>query len=198
MLEFKKMSKLSLSLIASSFLTLSVFAAQVPRPAEELTFKLPDGKEKRISDYKGKVVAVIFMSPTCPHCQQLTQAIRDLPAQYAPKGVQFVEIAFDAMASEIPGFNQKYQPPFPVGYAERNKIESFMQHSVMAPFMVPQMVIIDRHGVIQKQLPAGAPEFQKAPETLSPAIDSVLNSSGKKAEAPAQGARKSSVAAKKS
>lgn len=190
------MSKFPLALIASALLSVSVFAAQVPRPAEDLTFKLPDGKEKHLSEYRGKVLAVIFMSPTCPHCQVLTQAIHGLPATYGPKGLQIVEIAFDAMASEIPGFNQKYQPPFPVGSAPRDKIEAFMQHSVMTPFMVPQMVLIDRQGVIQKQFAAGAPEFQMVPESLKGPIEALLNAAPeKKASSPAH---KRAAAAKKS
>ena len=191
------MSKFLVSLIASGLVSVSLFAAQVPRPAEDLTFKLPDGKEKHLSEYRGKVLAVIFMSPTCPHCQALTQSIHGLPASYGPKGLQIVEIAFDAMASEIPAFNQKYQPPFPVGSAPREKIESFMQHSVMSPFMVPQMVLIDRQGVIQKQYPAGAPEFQSTPDSLKPSIEALLNAAPeKKAASPA--ANRKRAAAKKS
>ena len=162
MLDFKQMSKFSLTLVACLFLGVSAFAAQVPRPAEDLTFKLSDGTEKRLADYKGKVVLAIFMSPTCPHCQNLTQAIHGIPAEFGPRGLQVVEIAFDEMASYIPEFNQKYQPPFPVGHASRDKIQSFMQHSVMSPFMVPQAVLIDRQGIIQKQFEAGSPASTRA------------------------------------
>ena len=52
---------------------------------------------------------------------------------------------------------------------------------------------------IQKQFEAGAPEFQKAPETLTPSIEALLSTPAKKASAPSSNThRKTTVAAKKS
>jgi hypothetical protein len=49
---------LSLLLLAGS-----VFAQQVPRPAQDLVF-LKDGGQVRLGQYKGKVVAVFFLFTT--------------------------------------------------------------------------------------------------------------------------------------
>jgi len=131
-----------------------------------------------LTDQKACVIA--FIDTECPHCQHLTEAIHPMAIKYAGKDVQILEIAFDTMASYIPEFNQKYNPSFPVGSAPRDKIESFMQHSVMQMFMVPQMVIIDKHFVIQKQFPAGDPAIVSAPDSLYPSIDALLSEPGKK------------------
>jgi hypothetical protein len=42
----------------------SLFAAEVPRPAGEFVFQLPNGTLKHLSDYKGKLVALIIISPS--------------------------------------------------------------------------------------------------------------------------------------
>jgi cytochrome oxidase Cu insertion factor (SCO1/SenC/PrrC family) len=36
--------------------------ANLPRQAPDFTFTMPDGKKRRLSEFKGKVVAVSFIS----------------------------------------------------------------------------------------------------------------------------------------
>jgi hypothetical protein len=100
--------------------------------------------------------------------------VSEIQREYAPKGVQFLEVAFDEMTQYLPGFMQQYQPPFPVGHASRDVITAFMQHSVMMPFMVPQMMIVDRQGTIRAQYPAGDPIFQNVPQSIKAALDQFL------------------------
>jgi len=46
-------------------------AASIPRKVPEFAINLADGKQVAISQYRGKVVAVVFILTTCPHCQQV-------------------------------------------------------------------------------------------------------------------------------
>ena len=49
------------------FLTLLAATAaisQVPRPSPEYSYKLLDGKDVKVNDYRGKVVVLAFMSTT--------------------------------------------------------------------------------------------------------------------------------------
>jgi cytochrome oxidase Cu insertion factor (SCO1/SenC/PrrC family) len=39
-------------------------AAEIPRPAPDLTIPLPDGKQVKLSDYRGDVVIVAFILST--------------------------------------------------------------------------------------------------------------------------------------
>jgi len=38
--------------------------AQVPRPSPDYSYKLIDGKDVKVNDYRGKVVVLAFMSTT--------------------------------------------------------------------------------------------------------------------------------------
>lgn len=42
----------------------SAWAAEIPRKASELDIRLPGGKQLLLSQYKGKVVALAFISTT--------------------------------------------------------------------------------------------------------------------------------------
>ena len=45
-------------------LVATVALAQVPRPSPDYSFKLADGKDVKVNDYRGKVVVLAFMSTT--------------------------------------------------------------------------------------------------------------------------------------
>jgi hypothetical protein len=45
-------------------LTASLALAQVPRPSPDYSFKLADGRDVKVNDYRGKVVVLAFMSTT--------------------------------------------------------------------------------------------------------------------------------------
>jgi hypothetical protein len=48
-----------LALLASS-----VWAAEIPRPAPDLVTQLTDGKQLKVSDYRGKVLCLTFILTT--------------------------------------------------------------------------------------------------------------------------------------
>ena len=66
-------------------------AAQIPRPAPDLTINLNAGKRLQLSAYKGKAVVLAFILTTCSHCQATTGLLSQLNAEYAPRGLQILE-----------------------------------------------------------------------------------------------------------
>ncbi|HHN73215.1 MAG TPA: redoxin domain-containing protein, partial [Thermopetrobacter sp.] len=59
---------------------LPLSAIRVPRPAPELVFKLANGQEMKLSQFKGKVVALEFLLTTCPHCKRTSGVMRKMYA----------------------------------------------------------------------------------------------------------------------
>lgn len=126
-------------------------AAQVPRPAPEYSFSLPSGQQEQLSKHKGKVVVIEFLMTTCPHCQTSSRILSDLNRQLGPKGFQPLGVAINPEA-DVSAFVKQFAVNFPVGKGSRESAMGFLQHSIMAPtFYVPQMVFIDRKGVIRGQ-----------------------------------------------
>ncbi len=131
-------------------------AAQVPRPAPEFVIYLTSGPELLLSRFRGKVVALEFLQTTCPHCQHSAQIMSRWYQELGPKGFQPLGVAFNDMAPMlVPDFIKENRVNFPVGHSQREPVYDFLLHSPVLRLLVPQMVLIDRKGVIRAQ---SAPE----------------------------------------
>src|SRR5580704_13901241 len=89
---------------------------QIPRKAPELVIQMP-GKQVLLSQYRGYICAVAFMSTTCPHCQHLAGVLGPIQQEYATKGVQVLGVVFNAEANaELSNFAQTFAHNlFPIG-----------------------------------------------------------------------------------
>lgn len=156
------MQKLT-TLAAFVALGVSAFAAlPVPRKAPEFTIVEPSGKQTLLSSFRGKVVLVEFLSTTCPHCQAAAQVFNKLYAELGPRGFQPLGVAFnDSAAILVDNFVKQFHVTYPVGYSTADPVLSFLGISTMERYMVPQVVIIDRKGMIRAQSPPqGDPNLQ--------------------------------------
>jgi thiol-disulfide isomerase/thioredoxin len=135
-------------------------AAPVPRPTKEFTIVLPSGKQQLLSSYRGKVVMLACMFTTCPHCQALSKIITKLQGELGPRGFQAVGAVFnDEVNTANAGMNaqvtanfvNQFASGFPVGYAAQASVTSYLGLSDIERWSVPQVVIIDRKGVIRAQ-----------------------------------------------
>jgi thiol-disulfide isomerase/thioredoxin len=153
------------SLCAAS--ALSAMAADTPRPSPPLAIERLGAPALDLSQYRGKVVALVFISTTCSHCQDLTRQLVPLSREYAPRGVQVLECAFNDDAQQtLAGFLQQFQPPFPVGWTSHDAVMGYLQRSIIdtRPLYVPHMVFLDRRGIIRADYP-GESDFFKDPAT---------------------------------
>lgn len=78
-----------------------------------------------------------------------------LQDEFAPRGLQILGIAFNPDAQERPAivdeFLKSNNLAFPVGSASPETVLAYLGASVMERFVVPQIMIIDRHGTIRAQ-----------------------------------------------
>jgi peroxiredoxin len=128
----------------------SAWAAQIPRQAPDFIIHLMNGKQVKVSDYRGKVLGLTFILTTCPHCQKTTQLWDDLYPDLAPKGLMVVEAAINDNP-DIPSFISQFKVPFPVGTAGVLESLDFIQWPRDKRPLVPFLVFIDRQGVIRAQ-----------------------------------------------
>jgi peroxiredoxin len=131
--------------------------AQVPRPSPEFAIQMPSGQQELLSKHKGKVVVLEFLLTTCPHCQNSSRILSKLKDEFGAKGFQPLGVAINPEA-DVTDFVRRFNVNFPVGKGTREAAYGYLQHSIMAPsFYVPQMVFIDRQGVIRAQYGGGDP-----------------------------------------
>lgn len=144
-------------------LTMAVAAVTVPRPSPGFVVHMTPSGQVTPEQHKGKVVILTFILTTCPHCQRMTGILNGLQKEYGPKGLQVMSAAFNDMSHMVVGdFIKQYQPVFPVGYATRLEVLTFLGHSAMEQLYVPTLIFIDRKGVIRYQYLGDDPFFQKA------------------------------------
>jgi len=131
------------------------------RKAPELSFKLPGGAQRQLSQYRGKVVALEFILTTCPHCQAAAKVMTKLQGELGPKGFQALDVAVNTTdEAVIKQFIADQQVVFPVGWIDAGSpqnnvmaLMNFMGMTVNDRPQVPQQVLIDRDGMIRYQTP---------------------------------------------
>jgi thiol-disulfide isomerase/thioredoxin len=127
-------------------------AANIPRHSPEFAVNLTGGKQLLLSSYKGKAIALIFILTYCPHCQKTVGMLSKMQNEYGPRGFQALGSAIEDMAAmAVPKFIRDFNPPFPIGFNDRNQVLDYLQHPVMARLLMPQLVFIDKSFTIRSQ-----------------------------------------------
>jgi peroxiredoxin len=106
-----------------------------------------------LSSYRGKVVALMFISTDCTHCQDTCRVIMEkLQKEYGSQGFQTLAVAFNPMAAMlVPDFIKKTGVTFPVGADTTETVYAYLDKSTTLRTWVPIMVFIDRKGIIRSQ-----------------------------------------------
>jgi peroxiredoxin len=193
-------SALLATALAASF-TLQA-AAPVPRPTKEFTIILPSGKQALLSSYRGKVVMMAFMFTTCPHCQALSKVITKLQGELGPRGFQAVGAVFNdevntpnnaANAQVTANFVNQFQVGFPLGFAPRESVLSYLGISDIESWVVPQIAIIDRKGVVRAQSESRGTAQLQTEAYLRKYLGDLLDEGRAKSAAPAKAAPKKAI-----
>jgi thiol-disulfide isomerase/thioredoxin len=145
---------LAAAALLSAALTLQAQAPPVLRPSPEFVVRFPDGNQMPISSLKGKVVGLLFVHTTCPHCQHASQVFTKLYQEYKSRGFEAVDVAFNPMANlYVKDFVKDFQIGYPVGFGSPDDVLKYLGFSVMERYVVPQIVWIDRQGNIRSETP---------------------------------------------
>jgi hypothetical protein len=99
-------------------------------------------------------VALEFIFTTCPHCQAASHLMSKLQDEYGPRGLQVIDVAVNPNADlKVDDFAREQHTTFPVGWVTQQQMVSFMNFG-SDRFVGPQLVLIDRKGLIHYQTPA--------------------------------------------
>lgn len=172
----------SLALVAAMTVP-AVFAESAPKKAPEFTFNESSGQQVQLSSFdKGKVCVLAFILTTCPHCQKQAQMMTKLYKEMGPRGLVMAAVAVNDNAAILaPQFAQQFQVAFPVGYSTPDAMMTFMGFSPMERWVVPQITVIDRKGMIRAQSPYNGDANLQTESYLHDLLDKLL----KEGSAPA-------------
>jgi peroxiredoxin len=149
-----RMGKLPLSFgflaLAASMLLATTPA---PRKSPEFRFSDPSGKQISLSSLEGRVVVIEFLLTNCPHCKRVAKMIAKVQGELAQRGLETIGIAFDnnINGKTVTQFSQDLGVTYPIGYTSSAEVDSYLGRTPTERLMVPQIVVIDRAGVIRAQ-----------------------------------------------
>ena len=112
--------------------------------APDFTLKSLDGKDVRLSDFKGKAVLLNFWATYCQPCKIEMPWFAELNKQYAPQGLEVVGVAMDDVGNDA---IRKYATELGVNYPILIGKESVADLYGGMQFL-PTTFYIDRQGKI--------------------------------------------------
>ena len=128
----------------------SAVAGTVPRKAPELILKTVTGQSVSLEDLRGKVVAVLWISTDCPHCQETCESLGPVYEELSGQGFEIMAMAVNPSApGSIARFRSEHSVEFPLGVSTRSDWMRFADLSVMARAYVPYLMLVDRGGTIR-------------------------------------------------
>jgi hypothetical protein len=152
--------------LLAALLLLSLFATAqqpVPRKAPDLAVQVGEDKFTWLSERAGKTRIVAVIMTTCPHCQYTTGVLNKIQKDYAARGVEILATAIEAMSSlHVDDFKKQFHPQFTLGYNDQKYVAKFLGLPENDPLFVPQLVFVDKAGMIRAQFTGDDPAMEKS------------------------------------
>lgn len=160
--------------------TFSLPAAPAPRLSPDFSINDLSGKSTMLSSFKGKVIVMEFLFVKSQHCRQVARTLNTLQAELGPRGFQSIAIAFDAPNAAVTGGEMLNSMidylglTYPVGYASRASVDSYLGRSGNEMLSIPQVVVIDRAGTIRATTGGAANPGLEDANSLRTLVDPLL------------------------
>ncbi len=114
--------------------------------ASEFSLPATDGKQLKLSDYKGKIVILDFWATWCGPCRRGIPDLIELQKQYK-NDLVVIGISIDSQTkNDVVPFVKEYKINYPVVYGNEAVVKSYGNIN-----SIPTTFIIDREGKIVNQ-----------------------------------------------
>lgn len=134
---------------------LALASAPLSRKSPEYTISEPSGKTMLLSNFKGKVVVLEFFFVASQHCLRVAETLNRLQTELGPRGFQPIGVAFDPPNNPNTGPQlvtyvvDHLKLTYPVGYSAKADVDTYLGRTGNEILNIPQVVVIDRTGVIR-------------------------------------------------
>jgi glutaredoxin len=159
-------------------------AATVPRPSLDFIMQRGDAPSFKLSQFRGKIVALVFGQTTCDHCQDLTRTLKVIQKDYAARNVKVVECLFDPdVKINYAPFLKALTPNFATGFTTDAVVKEYLRWKDQrdGPLMVPYMIFIDGGGMIRGDFSGKDGFFGDADKNIRAELDKMTKPAGKRA-----------------
>jgi thiol-disulfide isomerase/thioredoxin len=120
----------------------SLSFGQTGQKAPSLVLKDLQGRNVRLSDYKGKVVLINFWATWCPPCRAEMPDLIKMQREYRGRGLQIIGVTYPPQTvREVRRFIRSLRVNYPVALGTKETKALFDQGEIL-----PVTVVIDREG----------------------------------------------------
>lgn len=136
---------------------------------ENLGWETFAGEDKKLSEFKGKVLVLDFWATYCPPCLEEIPHLNSLQTKYG-ENIQIVglHVGGDEDRLKVPEYVEKLKINYQLGYPEE-ELSSILFAGENA---IPQTFVFNRQGKLVKKI-VGFDEIEKV--NLDDAIEQVIN-----------------------
>jgi thiol-disulfide isomerase/thioredoxin len=114
-------------------------------PPTELTLKDINGREIRLSNYRGKIVLVNFWATWCPPCRVEVPDLIRLQRDYRSRGLQVIGVTYPPQKlAEVRRFVRRAKVNYPVALGTKETLLRFTRSETL-----PMTIIIGTDGRIR-------------------------------------------------
>ncbi|MHB1393421.1 MAG: TlpA disulfide reductase family protein [Clostridia bacterium] len=132
--------------------------------APDFGLKTLDGKQAKLSDYRGKKVILNFWATWCPPCRAEIPDMEKFYSSYKDKGIVILGVNLtqsEKSQSDVGDFAKSYGITYPVVLDAENSVAGVYQVSA-----IPTSYIIDSRGIISEKV-VGPMDFETMKGMLS-------------------------------
>ena len=131
-------------LAALVLFALIVTLGQESQPTE-LTLKNIEGRDVRLSDYRGKVVMVNFWATWCPPCRKEIPDLIKLQRDYGSRGLQVIGVTYPPEdLAEVRQFVREAKVNYPIALGSKETRVMFSSSEAL-----PMTVVIGKDGRVR-------------------------------------------------
>lgn len=109
-------------------------------------------KEKKLSDYKGKVIFLNFWATWCPPCKKELPALSEISKDLEGKDFQMIGISVDENPAALVNFLKSNSLPYTILHENGGLLEKYMSVSGNGQNVIPQSFIIDKKGKVVENI----------------------------------------------
>lgn len=136
------------------------------QPAPAFTLKDEAGNDVSLADFKGSVVVLDFWATWCPPCVEGLPALEAMAKERDGKGLKVLAVNVQEDGTTVSRFKERTNLGLPVVFDSDGKVSGLYKVTG-----IPQTVVIDRKGVVQKVLVGFGPGTKAQ---LAAAVDAAL------------------------